>query len=104
MTGYSVYLDDAGHPVDKPYLVVGGFIAREDRWVAFENPWREILRIRQIDSPFHSADFFSKHRSNPKLKHIVADLVRVIANHVESAFSVMIDMNSYNDFNTEFRL
>lgn len=104
MTGYSVYLDDSGHPEDQPYLVVGGFIAREDRWLAFESPWREILRTRQIDFPFHATDFFSRHRSDPKLKHVVTDLVRVITNYVEASFSVAIDLNAYKDFNRELRL
>ncbi len=58
MSGYSVYLDDSGHPIDKPYLVLGGFIAAEDRWLNFEKPWLEILRQRKIDFPFHATDFF----------------------------------------------
>ena len=31
--GKSIYLDDAGHPVDKPYLVLGGFLSTEARWI-----------------------------------------------------------------------
>jgi hypothetical protein len=104
MSGYSVYLDDSGHPEDKPYLVMGGFIAREDRWVAFENPWREILGKRKINFPFHATDFFFERKNDPKLKHIVADLVRVITNHVEASFSVVIDVNAYKDFNRTLRL
>jgi hypothetical protein len=104
MTGYSIYLDDAGHPADQPYLVVGGFIAREDRWIAFESAWKEILRIRQIDFPFHATDFFSKYKNDPKLAYIVADLVRVITNHVEASFSVALDIDCYKEFNRELRL
>ena len=103
MSGYSIYLDDSGHPEDKPYLVLGGFIAREDQWIAFEEPWKKIVRERQIDFPFHSTDFFSKRKNDPKLEHIVADLVRTITNHVEAAFSVVIDVNAYKDFNRKLR-
>jgi Protein of unknown function (DUF3800) len=104
VSGYSVYLDDSGHPVDKPYLVVGGFIAREDRWIDFEKPWRDCLRTRGIDFPFHATDFFAKHKGDPKLKHILADLVIVITNYVEAAFSVAVDVNAYKEFNRERRL
>jgi hypothetical protein len=104
MTGYSVYLDDSGHPIDKPYLVLGGFIAREDRWVDFEQPRNDVLRERKIDFPFHATDFFKERRNDPKLKHIVADLVRVITNHIEAAFSVTIDVNVYDELNRERRL
>ena len=104
MSGYSIYLDDAGHPEDKPYLVVGGFIAREDRWTAFEKPWQEILRVRKIDSPFHASEFFHERKHDSKLEHIVADLVRTITNYIEAAFSVVIDLNAYKDFNRVLRL
>jgi hypothetical protein len=104
MNGHSIYLDDSGHPKDKPYLAIGGFIAAEERWIAFEAPWRAILQKRGIEFPFHSADFFTIHRKNPKLKYIVSDLVRVICNHVEAAFSVVIDVNAYDEFNQSRRL
>ena len=57
-----------------------------------------------FDFPFHATDFFSKHKNDPKLEHISADLVRIITNHVEAAFSVVIDINAYKDFNRNFRL
>jgi hypothetical protein len=104
MSGYSIYLDDSGHPEDQRYLTLGGFIASEDRWLAFEDPWKEILRARKIEFPFHSADFFGKHRKDPKLRHIVSDLARVITNYVEAAFSVTIDINAYREFNQIRRL
>jgi hypothetical protein len=104
MSGYSIYLDDSGHPVDKPYLALGGFIAREDRWLDFEIGWKQALRTRKIAFPFHSTDFFSAHKNDPKLKHIVTDLVVAITNHVEAAFSVVIDIGAYNEFNESCRL
>ena len=93
--GKSVYLDDAGHPIDRPFLVIGGFISTESRWLNFERPWREILASRKLPFPFHATDFFHEHRNDPKLKHIVADLVRTISDHVEAAFSVGLDMEAY---------
>ena len=101
VSGYSVYLDDSGHPVDKPYLVLGGFIAREDRWIAFEKAWKDCLRSRGVDFPFHAVDFFAKHKNDPKLNYILADLVIVITNHIEAAFSSSIDMEAYKEFNQE---
>jgi hypothetical protein len=100
----SVYLDDAGHPVDKPYLVLGGFISTESRWIDFERPWKEILASRKIPFPFHATDFFHEHIKDPKIKHIVEDLVRTISNHVEAAFSAALDMEAYKAANRVRRL
>jgi hypothetical protein len=99
MSGYSANLDDAGHPSDKPYVAVGGFIASEEQWIAFEEPWKQIMRLRKLKFPFHATDFFHEHRKDNKLKHIVSDLVRVITNHIEAAFSVTVDMTAYKDLN-----
>ncbi len=43
--------------------------------------------------------FFKERRNDPKLRHIGADLVRVITNHIEAAFSVTIDVNVYHELN-----
>jgi len=102
--GKSVYLDDAGHPVDKPFLVLGGFVSTESRWIDFERPWREILAYRKIPFPFHATDFFYERRDDPKLKHIVSDLIRTISDHVETAFSVGLDMEAYKSANQKKRL
>lgn len=102
--GKSVYLDDSGHPVDKPFLVLGGLVSTEARWIEFERPWREVLKERKISFPFHATDFFSDRAKDPKLKHIVSDLVRVISNHVEAAFSVGLEMAAYKAANRVRRL
>lgn len=99
-----VYLDDAGHPIDKPFLVIGGFISSESKWLAFEKPWKDILQARGIPFPFHATDFFSERACDPKLKHITADLVRTISNHIEAAFSVGLDLEVYKRVNREKRM
>jgi hypothetical protein len=100
----SVYLDDAGHPVDKPFLVLGGFISTESRWIEFERPWKEMLDRRKLPFPFHATDFFTKHSRDPKLKHIVSDLIRTISDHVEAGFSVGLDVEAYKAANRTKRL
>jgi len=102
--GKSAYLDDAGHPIDKPFLVLGGCISTESRWIEFERPWKEILSCRKLPFPFHATDFFREHAKDPKLKHIVSDLIRTISNHIEAAFSVGLDMEAYKAANREKRL
>ena len=37
MTEYALYIDDGGHPADRPFLVAAGFLSRkEKKWKAFE--------------------------------------------------------------------
>lgn len=79
-------------------------MARENDWNTFENPWKEILERWKIPFPFHATDFFSEHRRDKKLKHITRDLVRTIANHIEAAFSVGLDMQAYKLINQDHRL
>ena len=100
----SIYLDDAGHPIDKPFLVIGGFIATNNRWLDFERPWRDVLKARNLPFPFHATDFFYEHKEDRKLKHITADLIRTISNYVEAAFSVGLDMEAYKSANQVKRL
>lgn len=100
----SVYLDDAGHPADKPYLVLGGLISTESRWIEFEKYWREILAFRKLPFPFHATDFFRDYAKDTKLRHIVGDLVRVISNHIEAAFSIGLDVEAYKAANRIKRL
>jgi hypothetical protein len=100
----SVYLDDAGHPLDKPFLVLGGFLSTETRWIEFEKPWRKVLADRKVPFPFHATDFFRERRNDPKLKHIFQDLIRVISDHVEAGFSVGLDVDAYKEINRIKRL
>jgi hypothetical protein len=102
--GKSVYLDDAGHPMDKPYLVLGGFIASESKWNEFAPAWEQTLKSRQIEGPFHATDFFSQHKNDRKLKHITADLIQTIATYAEWAFSIALDLDVYRRINRQRRL
>lgn len=100
----AIYLDDAGHPVDKPFLVIGGCISTERRWADFEGAWEAVLKRLKLSVPFHATDFFGEHKKNPKLKYMTADLVRTIGNHVEGAYSVGLDVDAYKKINQEKRL
>lgn len=100
----SVYLDDAGHPIGRHFLVLGGFISTETRWIAFERSWKQVLVNRKIPFPFHATDFFRERAKDPKLKHIVSDLICTISNHVEAGFSVGLDVEAYKVVNREKRL
>ena len=52
------YFDGSGapHQIKNKVLIVGGFVATEDRWLIFEDAWRTLLDKEGIQC-FHMSDF-----------------------------------------------
>jgi hypothetical protein len=103
MTEYAVYLDDSGHPDNQPYVVVAGFVAREEQWLAFESAWRSALKRNVLGSVFHMVEFESGPKTKAKGK-ILEDLTTTISSHVQGAFSVFVDMEAYRKVNETYTL
>src|SRR5579871_2563544 len=54
------YLDDAGTSDDQPVAVVGGFVADNTIWDAFEIEWSSFLNDFEIGPRFHAAPFLAR--------------------------------------------
>jgi hypothetical protein len=104
MTGYSLYLDAAGHPSDQPDVVVGGFIATESAWLAFESDWTEALRRNELDPVFHMTDFETKFRNSIKHDDILRDLIQVISGHASASICSAVPMDDYRNVNDHYIL
>jgi hypothetical protein len=97
MTEYAGYLDASGHPDDKPRVIVAGFIATEEQWLAFEAPWREALKKFELGGFFHMADFEGQKRKDRGI--ILDKLTDIINDNTTAHFSCSIDMGIYRQFN-----
>jgi hypothetical protein len=102
MTEYAGYFDASGHPDDKPFVVVAGFIATERQWLEFEKPWKEALRIYKLGQAFHMTDFQSQNRTD---KGKVLDrLTDIIIAHTTAGLSCSVEMAAYKKYNDIYAL
>jgi hypothetical protein len=53
---FVAYFDDSGHPDNQMAVVVAGFLAAKDQWIAFDSEWSDTLFEFGV-SYFHMADF-----------------------------------------------
>jgi hypothetical protein len=104
VTEYALYLDAAGHPDDRDYLVAAGFIASEKEWMAFEPEWKDALRRHKIGPIFHMTDFEARHRKDPNRGKILEDLTRIICAHTITSFSSNLDIPAYRRVNDTFAM
>jgi hypothetical protein len=98
----AIYLDDSGHPADRPYVVVGGFLASEKQWLAFEPEWKAALKNHNLGTVFHMADF-EKQRLNDR-GAILEELTDIINTHTRAHFSACVPMDVYKRANTLYPL
>jgi hypothetical protein len=104
MSAYSLYIDDSGHPDDRPYVVVAGFIAPDGNWLAFEAEWKDSLKNHGLGEVFHMADFMRQDRRPSDRGRILGDLRFIIQKHTACCFSCGVDMAAYRKVNDEYAL
>jgi hypothetical protein len=100
---FSGYFDDSGHPDDQPAVIIAGFVASKDQWLAFDDEWNELLAVHGIPF-FHMAQFEQGHgvygRWNDKKKRKFLDkAVTIISTNVDRPFTQLVDMNDYRKIN-----
>jgi hypothetical protein len=104
VTEFSLYLDDGGHPDDQPALVVAGYIATENQWLAFEPEWNAALSRFNLGKSFHMTDFMGARYSSLKRDQILSTLALIVNKHVSRPFVAAVDMAAYKKVNKEFAL
>ena len=102
---YSAYVDDGGHPADRPAVIASGFLATEENWLRFEPKWRDVVkRCHLKDDVFHMADFEQKFAGKPEKWDILNELITIIRDHAEATLIAMVDMTDYKSVNREYPL
>src|SRR5258708_30237711 len=85
----AIYLDDSGHPSDKPRVIVAGFLASEEQWLAFEPEWKDALKKHNLGDAFHMTDFESGKRKDRG--KVLDCLTGIISRNVLTSFSSFVD-------------
>jgi hypothetical protein len=104
MSDYALYMDDGGHPDDKPYVTVGGYIGSEDQWLSFEPKWKHKVAYFGIDYPFHMTDFMRMPLTDLKRDWILGTLNSIVKGHTSGKFGAAIKMDSYRKVNEVYPL
>lgn len=105
MTEYSAYLDVAGHPSDKLFIAIAGFIASEKQWLDFEQPWRDALKKHGLGDCLHMADFESSNKRDRATKDLILyDLIKIVRAHTRAHVFCSMDMIAYKMANELYAL
>jgi hypothetical protein len=104
MTDYAAYLDDSGHPIDRPFILLAGFISTEAKWLEFDPKWRATLKEHRIEEPFHMTDFERVHRKDPEKWTKLHALIDLILEYTEAHLIVGMDMLAYKKLNAIYPL
>jgi hypothetical protein len=96
MTEFALYMDDGGHPVDKPYVTIGGYVSTEEKWLKFETEWKHKLDYFGLEYPFHMTDFMAIPMKPVRRNWILGTLATIVEKHTCGRFGSAISMDSYH--------
>ena len=98
------YLDASGTDPTKDIVVVGGWVASEDRWAAFEPQWKAFLVdcFGPNGGRWHHTDFHSRHRQyenwdNQKRDRARTGLCRIIGALNPIGVGAALRKSDYNE-------
>ncbi len=96
---YVAYLDESGTHAGSENLVVAGYLALADEWIAFETEWRTALAEYGIES-FHMTDFSNAAPpfngcSDAVRQSCLQKLVSVTNRHAWGGFYLTISLAAY---------
>jgi len=99
------YLDASGTK-EHPSLSVAGFIATEERWIAFDHAWVAALAEFGI-TDLHMKDFVSSRRQfdgwdkdEPKRRRFVQRITSVINTNTDKSVGAILFVADYDEVNT----
>lgn len=101
---YSLYLDDGGHPADRPQVIASGFVSTEEKWLAFEPEWVSAVKEIGLGDVFHMAEFEQAFRGKPEKWGILNNLISIVMKHTIGTFISIVDMADYRRVNEEYPL
>jgi hypothetical protein len=96
---FAAYLDESGTHKESATLIVAGYIALADEWIAFEVEWGAILAEYKLGA-FHATDFASgappfDQLSSTEREECFDKLTVAINRHAWGGFAIAIPMDAY---------
>jgi hypothetical protein len=110
VTSYAAYFDCSGSPDDTLAIVVAGFVAPVNQWIAFERNWNECLEYFGV-SALHMREFahsrgeFASWKGNEKKRrHFLQWLIGIIRVRVWHSFASAVLMDDYRKVDAKYCL
>jgi hypothetical protein len=98
------YLDASGTDPTQPIIVVGGWVAREDRWAEFKPQWDAFLVdcFGPNGGRWHHTDFYPRHGlykgwDDPKWDHARTQFCRIIGAFNPIGIGAALCKSDYNE-------
>jgi hypothetical protein len=109
MTMFTLYCDASGNPADSPVVFVAGFVSSEEKWLRFEGQWARLLRVNQIEPPFHMTDFASGRgqyeswrADHDRRRAFVREAFVLLKRHTHKSFSVGVMVEALNEIRRHY--
>jgi len=83
-----------------PYVVLAGYLAREEQWEVFNDEWSEALRLSELDT-FHMTDFLAakvrpySHWSENDADKNIERFISIITRHRLRGFCLQVSWDDY---------
>jgi len=107
---FSAYFDESGTKADTVAVVVAGFIAPAEQWIAFEHDWKRILSMFNVNS-LHMRDFaHSKGEymtwkgDEKRRREFLSRLIGTIKTRAHHSFACAVLMDDYRKVDGKYKL
>jgi hypothetical protein len=107
---FSVYFDESGTKADTIAVVVAGFIAPAEQWIAFERDWNRILSMFGVSSLHmkhfaHSTGEYTGWKSDEKRRRdFLSRLIGTIKIRAHHSFACAVLMDDYRKVDAKYKL
>jgi len=110
VTHFSAYFDESGTKVDTVAVVIAGFIASAEQWIAFERDWKHILSMFGVSSLHmkhfaHSVGEYSSWKGDEnRRKDFLSRLIAITKIRAQHSFAIAVLMEDYWKVNAKYKL
>jgi hypothetical protein len=107
---FSAYFDESGTKADTQAVVVAGFIAPTEQWLAFERDWKSILSMFGVNSLHmrhfaHSTGEYVSWKGNEnRRRDFLSRLIGTIKIRAHHSFACAVLMDAYRLADSKYKL
>lgn len=107
---FSVYFDESGTKEDTIAVVVAGFVAQTEQWIAFERDWKRILTMFGVSNlhmrhfAHSTGEYASWKRNEEKRRDFLSRLIGITKIRAQHSFATAILMHDYRKVDGKYKL
>jgi Protein of unknown function (DUF3800) len=107
---FSAYFDESGTKADTQAVVVAGFIAPTEQWLAFERDWKSILSMFGVNSlhmrhfAHSTGEYVSWKGNESRRRDFLSRLIGTIKIRAHHSFACAVLMDAYRLADSKYKL